>query len=111
VRLDERSVLRVEASGDPSQCATRLEPTFQATVRSPYRAVDGDGQFLDGVEERTAVGESGRLFDAINMSRTAVTFDLSPRPQGQLIDLLSQQRAELPISLQPLDVVVLLARQ
>lgn len=111
VGLNGRSVLRVEASGDPTHYSTTLAPVLRATMRRPYRAVDGDGQFLDGVEMRTTVGESGRLFYAINMNKTAVTFDLSPRPQGALVELLHQQRAELPISLQPLDVVILLAEK
>ena len=111
LRSTDGSALRVEASGDPTTYASALEPVFQATVGRAHRAVNENGQPLDGVEMRTAAQADGRLFYAINMNKTAVVLDIAPRPAGTLLELRRRRRVDLPVSLQPLDVLVLRAGQ
>jgi len=99
--LDGAPVVRLAATGDPQAHGQALEPILVKTIHRPYRAATG------GVEMRTVSTDGSRLFYAINMNKTSVPLDLSPRPQGTLMELRTQQPIRLPLGLEPLQVVVL----
>ena len=110
--LPERahSLVPLAEALDPDCCRAALEPVIEQSVSRPFRAVDTAGEPLIGVEMRTVETVEGRLVYAINMNREPVTFDLLPRPQATLIDLLGRKSIELPRTMPPLDVMVLRAK-
>ena len=102
-------ILPLEEAVDPDRCRAALEPVIEQSLRRPFRAVDAAGEPLVGVEMRTVETPEGRLFYAINMNKQPVTFDLLPRPQATLIDLLGGKTIALPRTMPPLGVMVLRA--
>lgn len=99
----------IASAADPGAYRATLEAVFAGTISRPYRAVDASGRLLDGVEMRTVRANGGGLVYAINMNKSAVVFDIKPRPTGALQDLISRERLSLPLTMEPLDVRVLRA--
>ena len=100
-------VVRTERTGDPARYRDSLDPIIEKAIHRPFRAVDDGGKPLDGVEMRTVKTDRGRLFYAINMNKSPVSFDLAPRPRGKMLELRTCRTVELPRRMDSLEVMVL----
>jgi len=99
IRLDPPSDLGAyRALGD--------ELLARVGAKRPVRVVNEKGGQVDGVEMRSAANDGERLYYLINMNKSAVVVDLTPRPRAAQ-DLITGKEIGFPCEMACLEVLLL----
>ncbi|MBI2299231.1 MAG: hypothetical protein HYU66_09880 [Armatimonadetes bacterium] len=104
--LGRGRIVRTKAGADYDAWRTQAEKLYTlAGVEQTRRVVTPAGRSVDGVECRTVRLGGRELVYLINMNKAPVAVTISPAPP-RLRDLVHDQSLQLPLHLEPLDVVL-----